>query len=82
MDGTRRVPTTFVNAKTLRGSDRPEKDAWGKTGGRVMTTALSCLTLEIYYRYLPLFKAEAGDGGAAPAAAPAKGDDKAKKPAA
>ena len=67
------------------GSWSPEKDAWGKTGGRVMTTALSCLTLEIYYRYLPLFKAEAGDGGGggAPAAAPAgKGDDKAKKPAA
>ena len=32
-----------------------------------MQTALSCLTLEIYYRYLPLFKAEAagGDGGGA-----------------
>ena len=27
-----------------------------------MTTSLSCLTLEVYYRYLPLFKAEAGGG--------------------
>ena len=24
-----------------------------------MTTALSCLTLEIYYRYLPLYEIEA-----------------------
>ena len=28
-----------------------------------MTTSLSTLTLEVYYRYLPLFKAEgSGDG--------------------
>ena len=40
------------------GSWAPEKDAWGKRGGRVMQTSLSALTLEIYYRYLPLFKAE------------------------
>ena len=39
------------------GSWAPEKDAWGRQGGRVMQTSLSCLTLEIYYRYLPLFKA-------------------------
>ena len=49
------------------GSWAPEKDEWGRRGGRIMQTALSALTLEIYYRYLPLFKAEAGggDGGAA-----------------
>ena len=34
-----------------------------------MQTALSTLTLEIYYRYLPLFKA---DAEAAAGAAPAK----------
>ena len=38
------------------GSWAPEKDAWGRHGGRVMQTSLSALTLEIYYRYLPLFK--------------------------
>jgi hypothetical protein len=27
---------------------------WGERGGRVFTTALSTLTLEVYYRYLPL----------------------------
>ena len=46
------------------GSWAPEKDPWGRRGGRVMQTSLSTLTLEIYYRYLPLFKAEAsGDNG-------------------
>jgi hypothetical protein len=47
------------------GSWDPEKDPWGRHGGRMMTTALGALTLEIYYRYLPLFKsgAEAGAGG-------------------
>ena len=36
----------------------PARDQWGRRGGRLMTTSLSCLTLEIYYRYLPLFKAD------------------------
>ena len=27
---------------------------WGERGGRVFTTALATLTLEVYYRYLPL----------------------------
>jgi hypothetical protein len=38
------------------GSWSPEKDAWGRRGGRLMQTSLATLTLEIYYRYLPLFK--------------------------
>ena len=25
-------------------------------GGRIMVTSLNCLTLEIYYRYLPLYQ--------------------------
>ena len=28
---------------------------WGKQGGRVYTTALATLTLEVYYRYLPMY---------------------------
>jgi hypothetical protein len=68
------------------GSWAPERDTWGRRGGRVMQTSLSALTLEIYYRYLPLFKAEAGngDGGAAAGAAkPAAGKPaQAEKPAA
>ncbi len=47
------------------GSWAPQKDAWGRQGGRLMQTSLSCLTLEIYYRYLPLFKDEAGGGAVA-----------------
>jgi hypothetical protein len=37
--------------------EKPDKDAWGPMGGRIMTTSLSCLTLEVYYSgYLPLYK--------------------------
>ncbi len=32
------------------------KDPWGPHGGRIYMTGLSCLTLEVYYRYLPLYK--------------------------
>jgi len=42
------------------GSWAPEKDPWGRQGGRLMTTSLATLTLEVYYRYLPLFKADTG----------------------
>ena len=60
-----------MSDECANGSWAPEKDAWGRRGGRVMQTSLSCLTLEIYYRYLPLFKADAagGDGGGAAVAA-------------
>jgi hypothetical protein len=34
----------------------PAKDSWGDYGGRVMMTSLSTLTLEVYYRYLPLYQ--------------------------
>lgn len=29
---------------------------WGSYGGRVYTTALGCMCLEVYYRYLPLYQ--------------------------
>lgn len=35
---------------------KPYKDAWADAGGRLMLTSLSALTLEVYYRYLPLYK--------------------------
>jgi hypothetical protein len=39
------------------GSWNPEADRWGKeAGGRVMVTSLNCLTLEVYYRHLPLYQ--------------------------
>jgi hypothetical protein len=34
----------------------PSADHHGAAGGRVMMTGLSALTLEVYYRYLPLYK--------------------------
>ena len=33
------------------GSWDPAQDRWGESGGRVYTTALGCLCLEVYYRY-------------------------------
>jgi hypothetical protein len=59
------------------GSWDPASDLWGQRGGRVMQTGLSALTLEIYYRYLPLFQEKAGAGGAGGAVgfqAPAKAE--------
>ena len=38
------------------GSWDPDEDRWGPSGGRLMVTSLSALTLEIYYRYLPLYQ--------------------------
>jgi hypothetical protein len=43
-----------------RGSWSPAKpvgDRWGSEAGRHYLTAMSVLTLEVYYRYLPLYKA-------------------------
>jgi hypothetical protein len=51
----------------------PTKDIWGEHGGRLMMTSLSALTLEVYYRYLPLYKL---DTETAP---PAKKADKTEK---
>ncbi len=53
------VHTQVRNAdQCANGSWAPENDPWGKSGGRLMTTSLATLTLEVYYRYLPLFKTE------------------------
>lgn len=34
----------------------PAADVWGQRAGRLFTTSLSILTLEVYYRYLPLYR--------------------------
>ncbi len=47
----------------------PDPDVWGMKAGRLYVTSLSLLTLEIYYRYLPLYRDE--DGGYADTASEA-----------
>lgn len=34
----------------------PQPDRWGMRGGRLFQTSLSVLTLEVYYRFLPLYR--------------------------
>jgi hypothetical protein len=43
-----------------RGSWNPTGDAHGNQGGRLMITSLSVLTLEVYYRHLPLYRRDLG----------------------
>lgn len=49
--------------EAFAGSWDPD-DVWGGHGGRVYTTAMGALCLEVYYRFLPLYvNASALDGG-------------------
>jgi hypothetical protein len=43
-----------------KGSWAPQGDAFAGAGGRVMITSLSLLTLEVYYRHLPLYRRDMG----------------------
>jgi hypothetical protein len=59
--------------------ENPSPDMWPQ-GGRVMITSLSALTLEVYYRYLPLYRI---DGSSSPhgSKAPAGGETDEAEPA-
>ena len=46
----------------LAGSWDPDTK-WGSYGGRVFSTALGALCLEVYYRYLPLYQTAQTDSG-------------------
>jgi hypothetical protein len=46
---------TQVPSGQLRGSWNPTC-VWGEYGGRIYTTALGCMCLEVYYRYLPMYQ--------------------------
>jgi hypothetical protein len=43
------------------GSWSPGEDRWCKIGGRLMMTSLCTLTLEVYYRHLPLYRTPDAD---------------------
>lgn len=51
---------TTPKAEHERGSWSPVGDAWAREGGRLMSTSLTLLTLEVYYRHLPLYKRDLG----------------------
>ncbi|MEX2186424.1 MAG: hypothetical protein WD875_06510 [Pirellulales bacterium] len=47
------------NEGSLAGSwdpDGPASDTWGRFGGRIYVTTLNLLSLEVYYRYLPIYE--------------------------
>jgi len=50
-----------VKQGDLKGSWSPKQDAYGRIAGRVFTTSLAVLSLEVYYRYAPMYLKE--DGG-------------------
>ena len=43
-------------SKERSGSWAPDNQLTGRAGGRLTSTSLSLLTLEVYYRHLPLYK--------------------------
>lgn len=45
-----------TTAQATSGSWAPDSGTTGRSGGRITVTCLSLLTLEVYYRYLPLYK--------------------------
>ena len=56
--------TTLVNSQRkegpLSGTWDPDT-VWGGYGGRIYSTALSALCLEVYYRFLPLYREASAD---------------------
>ena len=51
----------LVKRQDPDGSYNPAGDRFAGRGGRLMETSLCLLTLEIYYRYLPLYYRAAGE---------------------
>jgi hypothetical protein len=54
---------TLLKLQRQSGSDAgswPANGVWGGYGGRVYSTSMAALNLEVYYRYLPLYQEVAG----------------------
>jgi hypothetical protein len=45
-----------ARGRFVRGSWDPTEHQWGKRGGRIYSTAMAILTLEVYYRFLPVYR--------------------------
>jgi hypothetical protein len=54
-DGQKGMRDLLVGSQDRDGSWDPKGDAYGPQGGRVMQTSLALLTLEVYYRHVPLY---------------------------
>jgi hypothetical protein len=53
------LQSTLVSRQRVDGDEAGSWDPeciWGGYGGRVYSTALSALCLEVYYRYLPIYR--------------------------
>jgi hypothetical protein len=66
------IETQCKEANCAAGSWDPKGDGIAVMGGRLFMTSLSTLTLEVYYRYLPLYKLDKDDTGGMNAEKPAK----------
>ena len=49
------LKTQIPSNQPLAGSWTPDA-LWGGYGGRIYSSAMSCLCLEVYYRYLPMYQ--------------------------
>ena len=59
----RRLRPLLVSSQTRSGNDDGSwdpKGEWSNESGRMVTTAMATLSLEVYYRYLPLYGGPAG----------------------
>ena len=59
------LPAAQIKKGKETGSWAPQNDTWGRNYGRLYTTCLSLFCLEVYYRHMPLYKAEPDDEEAA-----------------
>lgn len=60
------MKTTLLDSQVTDGADRGSWNAnglWAGYGGRTYSTAMAALTLEVYYRYLPIYEVARRDDG-------------------
>ncbi len=69
-----KLPEIQVRTGREAGSWAPQSDDWGSSGGRLYTTCMAIYCLEVYYRHMPLYKANVDEEAVAGVSAP--DDDK------